>query len=172
LDYNLRMTEAEIRLLLRVTARISFVFFMGAFAGNALLALWPAYLSRKIAEKQRAFLAGLAVSHSAHLGGIVALLMTLGWAHASKSTLYGGGLVFLLLYGLVISTFVRLPFIGSPGFQTFSYWAIWMVFAAGFIPRIGRGGFIYTILGIAAIAAPALRIAAYLKRGKNKAAAA
>ena len=166
------MTEAEIRLLLRITARISFVFFFGAFAGNALLTLWPASLTRKIAEQQRAFLAGLAASHTVHLGGIIALLTTLGWAHASKLTLLGGGFVYLLLYALVISSFVRLPSIGSSRFQTFCYWAIWAVFATGFIPRIGRGGLLYTVLGTAAIAAPGLRIAAYLKRGKSSAVAA
>jgi len=166
------MNEAEIRLLLRVTARISFVFFVGAFAGNALLALWPANLTRKIAEEQRVFLSGLAASHTVHLGGIIALLTMLGWAHAHKSTLFGGGFVYLLLYALVISTFVRLPLMSSSRFQTFSYWAIWAVFAAGFIPRIGRGGLVYTVLGIAAIAAPALRIAAYTSKNKRKAAAA
>src|SRR5947209_18946235 len=97
------MTEAEIRLLLRVTARISFVFFMGAFAGNALLTLWPADLSRKMAEKKRDFLAGLAISHTAHPGGLLAFLMTLGWAPASQSTLYGGGWVLLVLDGLGLS---------------------------------------------------------------------
>lgn len=129
-------------------------------------------LAHKIAEQQRAFLTGLAASHTVHLGGIIALLMTLGWAHASKATLYGGGFVFLLLYGLVISAFVRLPLIRSSRFQTFSYWAIWTVFAAGFIPRMISGGFVYTVLGAAAIVALGLRITAYLKRSKSNAVAA
>jgi len=79
--------------------------------------------------------------------------------------------VFLLLYGLAAAAIARslgkqLAFAGSPGFESFAMYTIWLVFALGFVPRIVKGWPIYSVLGVMALAAIVVRVAGGAKKAR------
>jgi hypothetical protein len=164
------MHESEIRLALRITARISFLLFSASFTANALSMLWPTALTNWVRLNRDRFLIAFAVSHTLHLAAIISLIAVLG--RPRNSTLAGGGFVFLLIYGQAAAAIARslgrkqLAFWGASGFETFSVYAIWLVFALGFIPRMISGRPIYSLLGMIAIADLVARIAGSARRSR------
>ena len=167
------------RLVLRITARVSFVLFSGAFAGSSLQLLWPSPVTNWLSQKRDHWLVGFAASHTVHLAAIIALLSQMRiFPRNGIYTLVGGGLVFLLIYALAAAALARLtakrqlPVLASEGFERFAMYTIWLVFALAFVPRSFSGGPIYAVLGLAAISVLAVRIAANRAGRKRKAAAA
>ena len=161
------MTEPEIRLLLRITAQTSFLLFSGAFAAAGLQALVPGKFSNWLARNSDRFFLGFVASHTVHLGLVIFLLSTVRVIPLREIyALYIGGFVYLLIYGLAAAALARslgrikpLALIGSAGFTGFAMYAIWVVFASGFVPRIVKGWPIYSVLGVVAISGLLLRIA-------------
>lgn len=172
------MNEAGLRFLLHLTARITFVFFAGAFVGNALRDLWPNAFSIWLAKQRDWFLPAAAVSHTFHLAAIIAFFEVIGWSHLKMVTLIGGGSVYLLIYGLAIVAVRRLRsrkeifLFGRQRFEALAMYLIWLIFALAFAPRIVSGWPVYTVLGAAALAALALRIGCLLRHRRGMAAAA
>jgi methionine sulfoxide reductase heme-binding subunit len=68
------MDEMTIRVVIRTTARISFVLFLGAFLGNALYGLVPAPATRWLKANKDGLTLGFAGSHTVHLAFILALV--------------------------------------------------------------------------------------------------
>jgi len=159
------MTEQEIRLVLRITARTTFVLFAGAFTADALVALWPAKLTDWLVRNRDRFILGFAASHTVHLGAIIALFSTMPVIPPREKYVFVvGGFVFVLLYGLAAAAIARsfgkhLAIVGSTGFESFAMYTIWLVFASGFVPRIVKGWPIYSVLGVMALAAIVVRVA-------------
>jgi hypothetical protein len=172
------MNEAAIHLLLRYTARTTFVFFALAFTGNALRELWPANFTVWLARKRDWFLIAVAISHTLHLAAIFALFQVIGWAKLRLLTVMGGGFVYLLIYGLALNAVARLRsrqqrlFLGSPKLEAVAFYLIWLIFALAFIPRIVSGWPVYSLLGITALAALVLRIACLMRHKRVRSAAA
>jgi methionine sulfoxide reductase heme-binding subunit len=172
------MDEAAIRLMLRVTARTTFVFFVCAFAGNALRDLFPGRLSIWLATKRDAFLLTMAASHTVHLAAIIALFRLLGSSRLKLTTVLGGGLVYLLIYALAIGAMIRLRgreprlLLGSPRFEAIALYLIWLVFALAFVPRIVSGWPVYSLFGVVALAALFIRVACLVRHRRARAAAA
>lgn len=171
------MNEASLRTALHLTARITFVFFLGAFTGNALRDLWPCKFSLWLSRQRDLFLIAMAASHTLHLAAIIAFFQVVGWSKLKMVTLLGGGLVYLLIYALAANAITRLSkregiyLIGSLKFEAISLYLIWLIFALAFVPRLVSGWPAYSLLGFAAIAALFIRIAC-LARHKRAAAAA
>ncbi len=172
------MNEATLRLLLHLTARTTFVFFFCAFTGNALRDLWPSKISNWLARNHDRFLVAQAASHTVHLAAIIAFFHLAGWSRLNIPTLAGGGSVYLLIYALAVVAIVRLSrdqqasFTGSIRFEGFALYVIWLVFALAFVPRLISGWPAYSLFGIAAIVALAIRIACKLRHNRTMAAAA
>ena len=172
------MTEAGLRVALHLTARTTFVFFICAFAGNALRDLWPGKFSIWLAAKRDWFLLATAASHTFHLAAIIAFFQVVGWSKLKLITLLGGGLVYLLIYALAVSTMGRLRSNRSgfrqswPRFEAIALYLIWLIFALAFVPRIVSGWPVYSILGIAAVAALFIRIDCLARHRRMKASAA
>ena len=101
------MNEAGIRVALHVTARTTFVFFVCAFAGNALRDLWPGRFSLWLAMQRDWFLLAMAASHTLHLVAIIAFFQVVGWSKLQLVTLLGGGFVYLLIYALAVAAMLR-----------------------------------------------------------------
>src|SRR5215469_11063668 len=167
------MTEPAIRLLLRITARTSFLLFTGAFTAAGLQILWPGKLTDWLARNRDGFLLGFAASHTVHLGLVITLLSTISVIPRREVyALYLGGFVFVLIYALTAAAIARsaagkqLPLIGSAGFTGFSMYTIWLVFALGFVPRIVKGWPVYTPLGIIALAAILVRVAGGARKAR------
>ena len=168
------MTEPVIRLLLRITARTSFLLFTGAFSAAGLQALWPGKLSNWVVRHSDGFLLGFAASHTVHLGLVITLLSIVPAIPPREIyALVLGGFVFLLIYALAGAAIARsvsgkqLAFIGSAGFTSFSMYTIWLVFAAGFVPRIIRGWPVYSVLGTIALAGILVRVAGQTRKARS-----
>lgn len=165
------MTEHAIRLLLRITARTSFLLFTGAFSATGLQVLWPGKFSNWLARNRDYFLLGFAVSHTVHLGFVIALLSIVPVIPPREIyALVLGGFVFLLIYALTAAAIARtvsqkqLAMIGSAGFTSFAMYTIWLVFALGFVPRIVKGWPVYSVLGTIALAGILVRVAGQTRK--------
>jgi len=157
------MDAQTIHLLLRVTARISFLFFLGAFIGPALFTIWPARGTRWLNEKCRTWILAFAASHTVHLALIVTLAMKLGGTaflhQAGWVTLIGGGTVYLFIYVLASAAAfpARVGRVLSPRFLALAHYLIWTIFAFGFVGGAMRSAF-YLPFAAAVIAALGLRL--------------
>jgi sulfoxide reductase heme-binding subunit YedZ len=176
----LPMDEASLRLLLRVTARISFAFCLGAFISGALQTLKPGKLAAWLVRNCDRFLMVLGVSHLVHLGGVISLAVTIGWPAFVKEITFpvviGGNIIFLLTYAVALGALARQmrwnwSLARSPRFESFALYAIMVDFTGGFVTRI-PDSMLYVIPSGIAIAALALRIAAHIRRAKTASATA
>ena len=173
------MSEFVIRTFLDVTARISFVFFFCAFTGPALVNFRRTTISQGLARRHDLFLVLLALSHSAHLAGIVMLARAKGWpvfiAQVRVATLIGGGLVYVGIYVLAWQALTRMnsaaPESRPSRIESVVLYVLWTLFAAAFVPRIVKGWPIYTMLGGAALLALAVRVTGMRRSAKTTAAA-
>src|SRR5437763_3406692 len=139
------MDEASLRFLLRVTARISFAFCLGAFISGALQTFWPGKLATWLVRNCDRFLMVLGASHLVHLGGVISLAVTIGWPRFIKEitlpVLIGGNIIFLLTYAVALGALARQmhwnwPVARSPRFESFALYAIMVDFTGGFVVRI------------------------------------
>ena len=172
------MTEAGLYTLLHYSARTTFVLFVCAFAGNAVSNLWLGGSSHWLARRRDWFLLGVAVSHTVHLAAIIAFFQVVGWSKLRLYALAGGGFIYLLIYGLAVVAVQRLRgksdafFLGAPRFEAVTMYAIWLIFALAFVPRIISGWPVYSVFAVAALAALALRIACLVRHGRALSASA
>jgi len=172
------MNEAGLRTVLHLTARTTFVFFLGAFTGHALRDFWPGKFSLWLSRQRDLFLVAMAASHTLHLAAIIAFFQVVGWSKLKMVTLLGGGLIYLLIYALAANAIARLKkrkdgfLIGSLKFEAISLYLIWLIFALAFVPRGVSGWPAYSLLGLAAIAALFIRIACLVRHKRAAAASA
>ena len=171
------MNAEGLRTALHLTARTTFVFFVCAFAGNALRDLWPSSISAWLSRQRDWFLVAVAASHTFHLAAIIAFFQVIGWSHLQMVTLVGGGSVYLLIYGLAIVSILRLRgrkeifLFGRLKFEALAMYLIWLIFALAFVPRIVSGWPVYSLLGFTALAALAVRVVCLVRHRRAMAAA-
>jgi hypothetical protein len=168
------MNEMTIRLLLRVTARISFALCLGAFIAGPLQTFGAGKFADWLMRNRDRFLIVLGVSHLVHLGGVISLEMAIGWPRFIKEitlpVLIGGNIIFLLTYAIALGAWARQmhwnwSLANSPRFETFALYAIMIDFTGGFLVRVPNA-MIYLLPGGVAIAALALRVAAHFRKAK------
>lgn len=125
------MDEQTVRLLLRLTARISCAFFLLGFAARAAAGFATNPLGRRFAVwKGEAFLA-LAWSHTLHLVWIiVGLIITRGTlVHMPFLTGIFGGLGMASIYALAILSSERgANFRARPAVERFAVYYVWSIF--------------------------------------------
>jgi hypothetical protein len=176
----LPMDEVTIRLILRVTARISFAFCLAAFISGALQTFWPGKLSAWLVRNCDRFLIVLGISHLVHLVAVTSLAVTIGWPPFIKEISYivlvGGNIIFLLTYAVALAALARQmhwnwALAHSPRFESFALYAIMVDFTGGFVTRI-PDSMLYVIPSAIAIAAIGLRAAAHMRRAKTASAMA
>ena len=162
------MTEQELHVVLRITARTSFVLFSVAFVADALRALSRTKVNEWLARNRDRFFLGFVASHTVHLGFVIALAVV---GKVAIARVIPGGLVYLLIYGLTAAVIARLlggkhlALVGSLGFESFTMNLLWLVFASAFVPRIMKSGS-YSVLGVWAVAALLVRIAGRMQRAR------
>lgn len=159
------MNEATLRMVLHLTARMTFVVFVGAFIGNALRDLWPGTFSVWLSRRRDWFIVGTAASHTLHLAAIVAYYQVVGWSHVRFLRVLPGGLAYIVIYALAVAAILRLngrkePFYraGSRS-EAYALNVIWFVFASAFVPRIVSGWPAYSFFGVLALVSLLIRIA-------------
>ena len=170
------MERDSILLLLRVTARVSFVFFLCAFVAPALARLWPGSFARWLDAKRRAWVLLFAASHTVHLAFIICLVNNLGARQFVRNLhLHGiivGGGAFVLIYLLAVAALFPngVKPLQSPRFQAFAYYLFWLIFAIAFGGSVMKAWF-YVVLALAAVAVLVVRLVA-AQRAKKAAAVA
>lgn len=131
-----------------------------------------------MARQRDWFLVAVAAAHTFHLVAIVAFFQVIGWSHLKIVTLVGGGLIYLLIYGLAIVALLRLRgrreifLLGRLKLEAFAMYMIWLIFALVFVPRMVSGWPVYSLLGFVALAALALRIMCLVRHRRALQAAA
>lgn len=161
------MDLPTIHLVLRTTARISFVLFLAAFAGPGLYRVWRNQASALLACHRDRFLLLFVASHTVHLAFVITLVAAMGWtaflAKFTWATVVIGGSTFVLIYCLALDAAFRLA--GSPrslfrpAFTSFALYEIWTIFALAFVPRATPRHPLHMVLGIAALLGLIVRIA-------------
>jgi sulfoxide reductase heme-binding subunit YedZ len=158
------MNEATLRMALHLTARTTFVVFMGVFIGNALRDLWPGVFSAWLFRRRDWFIVATAASHTVHLAAIVAYFQVVGWSHLHPLRVVPGSIVYLVIYALAVAAILRLAgrkeafFRAGSKSERFALYMIWFVFASSFVPRIVSGWPVYSVFGVVALAALTIRI--------------
>ena len=159
------MEKQTILLLLRVTARVSFLFFLCAFVSSAVARLWPAAFTRWLDARRRAWILSFAASHTVHLALIFCLVNNLGARQFVRRVhwhgILVGGTAFLLIYALAAAAAFpsHLKPLQAPRFQAFAYYLFWIIFAFAFGVSVTQAWF-YVVFTLAAVAALAVRLIA------------
>jgi methionine sulfoxide reductase heme-binding subunit len=156
--------ENTVRLVLRATARISFVLFTSAFIAAPLRRRWPSLLSSWLLANRRYLGVSFAVSHYFHLAAIIALarLAPDGFRRdVDSSALVFGGLAYVFLTAMTLTSFDRTAaWIGPRAWRilhTAGVYYIWFIFFISYFPR-SIVSIAYAPLAIVSVAALALRL--------------
>jgi hypothetical protein len=158
-----------VMLWLRVTARISAVLVVCAFAAPALARLWPSALSQWMASNRHRFTLLFALSHTLHLAGIVMLAALIPAQFVTKRGLLvqiPGASVYVLIYFLAYMAFTRRknPELANTKMQTFGLYLLWGIFTLAFTTGVWRNAWIYVPLAAMMWLALAVRISARMSR--------
>lgn len=170
--------EATLRLLLRASARVSLVFFVAAFVGRAAYTLWPSSMSGWLERNVNRFILALGASHTVHLVAIVALAFTIGHRFVEETGWTGiilGGIVYLLLYGLVLQALAptrNFGTISSARFHSIAMHVIWFVFAFAFVAGSFTRPWPYVPFAVLAMAGLVVRILGNRRATRHATAAA
>jgi hypothetical protein len=156
---------AGVMLWLRVTARISSLLLVCAFAAPALARLWPSGLTEWMARHRHRFTLAFALSHTLHLAGIVMLATLIPAQFVTKRGLLvqiPGASVYVLIYFLAYMAFTRRknPELADTKMQTFGLYLLWGIFTLAFTAGIWKNALIYVPLAVMMWAALGARIAA------------
>jgi len=136
------LTEHGLHIVIRSTAQTSFVLFISAFVASALAATWPLPLTRWILRNRRYLGVSFAVSHFFHLLAIFALLYSAADFHLSASAAIGGGLAYVFILAMTLTSFDRTAaWIGPRAWQrlhTVGVYYIWGIFLFTYAPRAAQ----------------------------------
>ena len=159
------MDLASIHLALRITARISLIFFVWAFSAAGLARLIPASSTRWLEKNRRNAVLVFATSHTVHFGFILALAAKMGAAQFIQTftwvTVIGGGGAFLLIWGLAWKTLPQRTSAteGDSRFDAFAYYYVWSIFTLAYVGASFRARF-YVPFGFVVVAALLIRLTA------------
>jgi DMSO/TMAO reductase YedYZ heme-binding membrane subunit len=150
--------EDGVRLLVRITARTSFVLFMSAFVASACARAWRSDASRWLLRNRRQLGVSFAVSHFVHLIGFV----TLGFVSPTfgreldAGTIVGGGLAYAFLAAMTLTSFDRTAaWLGPKWWRRLHLIGahyIWLIFFVSYLPRalvesVAYLPFVFVLLG-------------------------
>lgn len=166
---DFKMDETTIRMAIRITARISFVLFLGAFLGDALYRLVPAPATRWLKAHKDLFTLGFAGSHTVHLAFILALMAAIGRENVLKGIMPITFTVgFVLIYALAAGVLLRHFTFWSLRFEALAHYYLITLFAVSFTRHAIANPLFYTPFVLVAVAAIAVRIAAAVQSRKEQ----
>src|SRR5437879_7043126 len=147
---------------LRITAGISLLFFVWAFAAGSLARLMPNRSTRWLQANRRNAVLAFAASHTVHLGFIVAFTAKMSEAQFIQTHLWVvaivGGVGFVLIYALAWKAFrKRGATAGDSRFEAFTYYYLWSIFAVAYVGGAFRARF-YVALAFVVVAALLTRL--------------
>ena len=159
------------QLAARWTARAGFPLLILTYSASSLARLWPGPETRALLRERRYWGLGFAACHMIHLVALITFLRLSG-TQRPLSTLLGGGLAYLLLIAMALtSTDAAMRRLGTwwKRLHTFGIHWLWFIFAFSYVGRIARPEtrMIGLLGGGIAIAALGLRIAARVKTRRS-----
>jgi len=163
------MDETTIRVAIRVTARISFLLFLGAFLGDALYRLMPAVATRWLKAHKDVFTLGFAGSHTVHLAFILALMAAIGREKALKGLMVVAFTTgFLFIYALAANVLFRHRTFLPSRFEALAHYYLMALFAVSFTRHAIKEPAFYTPFFLVAVTAIGVRIAAAIRSRKGQ----
>jgi methionine sulfoxide reductase heme-binding subunit len=168
--------EAGVRLLVRVSTRISFAMFVLVFVAAPARRFWPNDATRWLLRNRRYLGVSFGIAHFIHLFDIALLALLLGDGfEISPVTVFGGGLAYLLLALMMITSFdTTARWLGPPYWKWLHraglYW-LWFIFMQSYTGRAFQSP-AYIPVASLLWGALALRIAAWRARRPSAAAPA
>jgi methionine sulfoxide reductase heme-binding subunit len=157
--------EAAVHLILRTTARTSFLLFMSAFLASALRRLWRIPLTGWMLRNRQYLGVSFAVSHGFH--GLAILTAALVWHERLHPVVVAfGGLGYLFIAAMTATSFDRTAaWLGARRWRALhgvGVHYIWAIFFLNFVALGVRSAF-YLPFATLAAAAPIIRLAAWWK---------
>jgi len=173
-------TEEALRQIVRASARVGVVLFALAFGARPLRQLWSSPATGWLLRNRRYVGLAFAVAHFTHLAAIAGLAVGVAGfaAQVDPVTLVGGGLAYVLLAGMTLTStdrtaawlsranWRRLHLAGS--------YALWFIFFTSYGPRAledARYAPAVLLLGAALAARVAVWVRARMRRAEVGAAA-
>jgi len=170
--------SAGLGVVIRLTARVGVVLFVLAFAASSLRRAWRSPLTAWLLSNRRYIGVSFAVVHFTHLGAIAVSAMRAPAAffqrNGTLAVLGGGGLAYLLLAGMTVTSFDRTAaWLGRTWWRRLHLaggYLLWLVFLQSYAARVLLESALYAPFALALIAALALRLwsAAKGRRGTPK----
>jgi DMSO/TMAO reductase YedYZ heme-binding membrane subunit len=160
--------EPGVRMLVRASARVSFAIFLLAYIARPARQLSPTPATRWLARNRRYVGVSFAVAHGLHGLDIALLGLLLGDGFVVlPATLYGGGLTYVLLAAMALTSFDRTArWLGPRRWKTLhriGIHTIWFIFAQNWTALAFQSPG-YLPLALASWGALGIRIAAWRAR--------
>lgn len=171
--------ERGVRTVIRATARSSLAIFLLTFTASSLRRLVAIPATAWLLRNRRYLGVSLAISQALHLAAIAWVFAR--WPHpfleqsATRATLIGGGLSYLLVAAMTVTSFDGpARWLGPRRWRMLHLagsYLLYFIFAQSYVGRVLRGDWTYLPLVLALIAALLLRIGARLRKRRGSASA-
>jgi len=154
--------------LVRWTARTSLVLFALAYAARPLVQLWPRPQTKRLLAERKWLGLGFAVSHAAHLAGIIAIASpdVGAFVRAQPPTNAVAALTFLLIFAMAITSIEavkrRMPASAWKRLHRTGMHFAWLSFAATYVGAVGRSP-LYLVPAVIVVGVGVLRLAAFVR---------
>jgi DMSO/TMAO reductase YedYZ heme-binding membrane subunit len=163
--------EEALASLTRRTARIAFVFFFVAFTASVWLTWQPNCFTRWLMRNRQHVGLSFATVHFVHLA-VLSLLFVVRNEMPDTVTLAGGGLAYLLLSLLVVTSNRAARIRLGRGWRVLHVtgcWYLWIIFAQSYLGRLNPDAgaepyAMFVVLSAMALAVPVLRTWAWTRR--------
>ncbi len=162
-------SDEGLRAAIRVTARSSFLLFLGAFSASSLATFLPSAATRWQLTNRRYLGISFALSHLTHAAAIVTLAVRTGGGSLSArlAGLIGGGIVYGFILFMLATSFDRTAaWVGPRVWKTVHTaggYLIFVTFLASYGPRAAES-LIYLPQVLMLVAVLGLRIARRIRR--------
>lgn len=163
--------EEGVRVLIRATARTSFVLLLAAFVASSARRLWRNDATAWLLRNRRYLGVSFAASHALHLAGILVLATRWPdsfWPKTSDVTIFGGGLGYVFVAAMTLtSSDAAVRRLGMRRWKLLHRAGIWVLFGI-FALSYGPAGLFrpgYIPASLAVLGALGLRIAARSRGG-------
>ena len=161
--------------LVRATARLSFLFFLPAYLASSARRLWPNDTTRWLLRNRRYLGVSFFMAHGLHLDAIFLMATLQGDAFRIElPTLLGGGLAYLLVTAMALTSSDRaVKWLGQERWSRlhrFGIHYIWFIWLLQWTPLAFTSPGYATLL-LLTLAALGVRIAARRSRGAQPATA-
>jgi methionine sulfoxide reductase heme-binding subunit len=154
--------------LVRWTARTSLVLFALAYAARPLVQLVPRPATKRLLAERKWLGLGFAVSHTAHLAGIIAIASpdVGAFVRAQPPANAVAALTFLLIFAMAITSIEsikrRMPASAWKRLHRTGMHFAWLSFAATYVGAVGRSP-LYLVPAVLVVGVGVLRLAALVR---------